>query len=84
MILYKCNKSKCNECSSKIRNTGLCDHTSDIDFAEHFIKMPSGEYWEKEPEPIYLPIENEIDVLTTITLMGISGFLGIMVGGLLF
>lgn len=51
-VIYRCNgkvpyckKSMCYK-NKRLQTPDVCEHTSDIDYAENFVKMPGGGYYE--------------------------------------
>ena len=44
-VLYICNREKCEHCSA---SEGMCQHTSDIEYAANFVKVDDVFYMETE------------------------------------
>ena len=44
-VLYICNREKCENCTA---SEGMCQHTSDVEYAANFVKIDDDVYMETE------------------------------------
>lgn len=44
-VLYICNREKCEHCTA---SEGMCQHTSDVEYAANFVKIDNDVYMETE------------------------------------